>query len=273
MSNFINSLKFKLIRLIESNPILNLIIYNNISFFKPFLPHEKDYYGIKLLINNKIDDSIIDVGGNLGISAMGFRELGYENKIFLFEPNKYLFKKYINNKLLKNYKNIHAYNFALGVKEETKNFYYPYYKDSCLHYFCSFDKEYIKNSLKITFKNKNFKIINKPMKLKKFDKINLKCKPKFVKIDVEGFDYEVLRGMKKSIDKYKPVILVEFNKSNFFKIKKFLKMYNVWVYFYKSNKFKIFDENMIDTEISRTNKTNLMSIRNVFFIPKSYKWN
>ena len=79
--------------------------------------------------------------------------------------------------------------------------------------------------------------------------------------------------MKKSIDKYKPVILVEFNKSNFFKIKKFLKMYNVWVYFYKSNKFKIFDENMIDTEISRTNKTNLMSIRNVFFIPKSYKWN
>ena len=73
MSNFINSLKFKLIRLIESNPILNLIIYNNISFFKLFLPHEKDYYGIKLLINNKIDDSIIDVGGNLGISAMGFR--------------------------------------------------------------------------------------------------------------------------------------------------------------------------------------------------------
>ena len=161
----------------------------------------------------------------------------------------------------------------MGFKEETKNFYYPYYKDSCLHYFCSFDKEYIKNSLKITFKNKNFKIINKPMKLKKFDKINLKCKPKFVKIDVEGFDYEVLRGMKKSIDKYKPVILVEFNKSNFFKIKRFLKMYNVWVYFYKSNKFKIFDENMIDTEISRTNKTNLMSIRNVFFIPKSYKWN
>ena len=157
--------------------------------------------------------------------------------------------------------------------KKKQKFLLPIYKDSCLHYFCSFDKEYIKNSLKITFKNKNFKIINKPMKLKKFDKINLKCKPKFVKIDVEGFEYEVSRGMKKSIDKYKQVILVEFNKSNFFKIKKFLKMYNVWVYFYKSNKFKIFDENMIDTEISRTNKTNLMSIRNVFFIPKSYKWN
>ena len=82
MINFINSIKFKLIRIVESNPILNLFIYNNISLFKPFLPHEKDYYGMKLLINNKITDSIIDVGGNLGISAMGFRKLGYKNNIF-----------------------------------------------------------------------------------------------------------------------------------------------------------------------------------------------
>tara|TARA_S200000501_G_scaffold378869_1_gene444376 strand:+ start:3677 stop:4507 length:831 start_codon:yes stop_codon:yes gene_type:complete len=273
MNNLINSLKFKLIRIIESNPLLNLVIYNNISFFKPFLPHEKDYYGIKLLINNRINDAIIDVGGNLGISAMGFRELGYKNKIFLFEPNKYLFEKYINNKLIKDYKNIFAYNFALGFKEEIKDFYYPYYKKSCLHYFCSFDKKYIKNSLKITFNNKKFRIINNPMKLKKFDKLSLMCRPKFIKIDVEGFDYEVLKGMKKNINKYKPIILVEFNKSNFFKIKKFLNNYNVWVYFYKTNEFKIFNKNMIDIQISRTNKTNLMSIRNIFFIPKSHKWN
>ena len=49
----------------------------------------------------------------------------------------------------------------------------------------------LKNSLKITFNKKKFKIINKPMFLKKFDKLNLKCKPKLIKIDVEGFDYEV----------------------------------------------------------------------------------
>ena len=38
---FINSFKFKLVRIIEANPIINLIIYNNISLFKLFLPHEK----------------------------------------------------------------------------------------------------------------------------------------------------------------------------------------------------------------------------------------
>ena len=42
---------------------------------------------------------------------MGFRELGFINKIYLFEPNKYLFKNFIK-KLVKNYKNIRAFNFA-----------------------------------------------------------------------------------------------------------------------------------------------------------------
>ena len=35
------------------------------------------------------------------------------------------------------------------------------------------------------------------MNIKIFDKIKLNTNPKFIKIDVEGFDYEVLKGMKK----------------------------------------------------------------------------
>jgi len=73
------------------------------------------------------------------------------------------------------------------------------------------------------------------MFLKKFDNLNIKCKPKLIKVDVEGFDYEVLKGMKKTINNHQPIILVEFNKSNFYKIKKFLTRYNAWVYFYKTN--------------------------------------
>ena len=69
--NLINTLKFRLIRLVESNPTLNLLIYNNISLFKAFLPHEKDYYGIKLLLNNRLKDTILDVGGNLGSHLWG----------------------------------------------------------------------------------------------------------------------------------------------------------------------------------------------------------
>ena len=270
--NLIHSIKFRLIRLIESNPSANILIYNNISLFKAFLPHEKDYYGIKLLLKNKLNHAIIDVGGNLGISAMGFRKLGFINKIFIFEPNHFIFNNYIKKKLLKKYKNIYGFNFALGNKNQLKSFYYPYYKDKCIHYFCSFNKKYIQNSINITFKKKKLKIIDNPIKIRVYDNLQLICSPKLIKIDVEGFDFEVIKGMKKTIKKYNPIILVEFNKSNFFKIKRVLGDYNAWVYFYEKNEFKIFDKSMIDKDIARTTNSNLMSIRNIFFIPKLYKW-
>ena len=45
--------KFRIIRFIESNPELNLMIYNNIYLFKFLLPHEKDYYGMLKVCKNK----------------------------------------------------------------------------------------------------------------------------------------------------------------------------------------------------------------------------
>ena len=92
MINFINLLKFKLIRIIESNPKINLIIYNNISLFKLFLPHEKDYYGIKLLINNKKNDSIVDVGGNLGFHLWDLENWDLKIKYFYLNQINIYFK-------------------------------------------------------------------------------------------------------------------------------------------------------------------------------------
>ena len=155
--SFTNSIKFRLIRLIESNPYLNLLIYNNISIFKPFLPHEKDYYGIKHLINNEVNDSIIDVGGNLGISAMGFRKLGLNNKIFLFEPNKYIFKNYIKNKIIKNYKNIIGFNYALEKKKSQKISFIHTIKKSVFIIFVVLIKNILKIVLIFHLKEKKLK--------------------------------------------------------------------------------------------------------------------
>ena len=54
MFNFkiINILKYKIVRIVESNPTLNLLIYNNIRYFKFLLPHEKDYLGMKKICKN-----------------------------------------------------------------------------------------------------------------------------------------------------------------------------------------------------------------------------
>ena len=59
--------------------------------------------------------------------------------------------------------------------------------------------------------------------LKKFDNLKIRDQVCFIKIDVEGLDHLVLYGMKKCIEKFLPVILVEYNYSNFSMIYKIFK--------------------------------------------------
>ena len=92
--NFFLELKYYFVRLIEKIPIVQIIIYNLISNFNFFFPHEKDYYGLKKLIKLNEKRDFVDVGGNIGLSTIGFRQLGYNNRIFIFEPDKnYCVKK------------------------------------------------------------------------------------------------------------------------------------------------------------------------------------
>ena len=264
----LNIAKYRLVRIIESNPILNLLIYNNIRYFKFLLPHEKDYLGMKKLCQNKANKVILDIGANLGISSMGFRQMGFKNKIYIFEPNPFIFKNYLI-KIKKNDKNIHLKNFALGDKNKKEFFFIPYFKKKAIHYFASFDKEYIDNSIKMTFPNvvSKIKFKKKKIKIQKFDSLNFNIKPHFIKIDVEGYDYFVLKGMLKTIKKYKPIFLIEYNKENFSDIDKLLKNYEKYIYDIESdNLVKL--RKQLQSRISRTSKTNLLSSRNIYFVPK-----
>ena len=80
--------------------------------------------------------------------------------------------------------------------------YFPFYKSSCIHYFSSFDKKYLLNSIKMTFPKLLTKlnlIKRKKIKCIRYGDLNLKIKPHFIKIDTEGFDEYILLGMIKII--------------------------------------------------------------------------
>ena len=93
-------LKYKLIRYIESNYKLNLLIYNNIHLFKFLLPHEKDYYGMRLVCKNNPKDIILDIGASLGISSLGFIKLGFKTK-FMHLNRIIFYTKIFNQELEK----------------------------------------------------------------------------------------------------------------------------------------------------------------------------
>lgn len=272
IQNILSLLKYRLARILEQNPKLNIFFYNKVIHFPFFLPHEKDYHGIKLLVKSSKSSIFLDIGSNNGISSLGFRKLGFINQIYMFEPNKFINKKFLLKfKQKKNYK---VFNFGLSNLNCSKSIYYPFIGNYCLHYFGSFDKNYITNSIKLTSPKYAKKIIIKKSKLrlKKFDSLNIKKKIDFIKIDVEGHDYFVLQGMKRAIKKNLPIILVEFNKENFKKIYNFLSYYNAYIFLFSHKKFIKIDlkkNNEYPTQLARSKKNDLLSIRNVFFVPKN----
>ena len=221
------------------------------------------------ICKNRKNLAIIDVGANLGISTLGFRKLGFKNPIYLFEPNFFLYENYLI-KLKKKINNLYIKNFALGGENSTNKFYLAFYKKKCLHFCSSFSKKYIKNTIKITFpkyKNKIY-IKSKLIKSLRFDNLKIKHKPHFVKLDTEGFDYNILKGFKKTIKKHQPIFLIEYNADDHNKILKILKEYKTVIYDYESDKFLVVDKTIKKNKISRTNNENLLSNRNIYFLPK-----
>lgn len=261
---------FVLIRKLERYPEFILFILNNISHFNYFLPHDKDYYGMKLILDSgNQKNSFLDVGSNTGTSSLGFRKMGFTNKIHLFEPNYFLYTKFLK-KIKKKYSKIETHNLALGSKNSKINFYMPYVNNKFVHYFSSFDKNYVEHSCLNTFPNK--KIVLKKIKIRvvKFDDLRIEDPINFIKIDTEGYDFEVIKGMKKTINRFKPVLLIEYNPDLFSHIVKFLKNYSQYFYSLEQNSL-IKINNLNDKNFDRFGNSNSLSIRNIYFIYKKNK--
>ena len=268
--------KYKAVKFLEKIPIVQILIYNNLRYFKFLFPHDKDYLALRILFNKNEKRTFVDIGGNIGLSTIGFRELGFKNnQILIFEPDKLLIKKYLNN-LKKYYSNLKIFPFGLSNKNEFKNLYKAHYHNLFIHFNNSFSKNYIINKIKNNYPNKykQFKYKHNKYELKKFDDIKYKKKICFIKIDVEGYDHFVIEGMKKFLKKNKPIFLIEFNKSNFLRIWKNLKK-NYYCYsfqFDKNNFKKLYNKhfnNLMNGKILDKNYSK--NSINLFFIPKNLK--
>jgi len=269
----LSKIKHRLVRKIEKIPLLQIFIYNNLQYFKFLFPHDKDYYALQKLFPKNEKRTFIDVGGNIGLSTIGFRELGFnQNKIYVFEPDYNLIKKYLK-KIKQRYNKIKIFNFGLSNKETVAKLYKAFYKKKFFHFNNSFDKNYIINKLRDNYGEDSSKFIIKSslLRLKKFDDLNILEKICFIKIDVEGLDHLVLYGMKKCIKKNFPVFLIEYNLSNFKKIYNFLKKYYEFK-FYNFKKNKLVKINDIELSYLKRGKILEKEFKknsvNIFFIKK-----
>lgn len=188
-----------------------IIALSSIIYFFSLLKKNKlnsSEYEYKLLKNFiKKNDIVLDIGANIGRYSFKFSSLvGKKGFVYSFEPMSKSFFILSSLVYLSKKKNILPIKIALSnvtrkVKmqlgsSKIKNFIFDTNTESKIS----------KKSKKNIELNYSFKI----------DDLNINEKIKFIKIDSEGHEYEVLEGAINIIKKNKPIILVE-NNSNLIK--------------------------------------------------------
>lgn len=248
----------------------NFYLYELGIFFARYtnflLPHEEDLYGLNYL---KIEKSrnIIDVGASDGLCYKSLRYMGIKNKYNAFEPLKKN-KKYLI-KIKKKNSNFKFHVTALGDKNSQLVLYTPFYKKHFLYNWSSFSINECKYNLLL----RNFNVNLEKLKFKKHrvkqKRLDFfKFEPALIKIDVEGYETNVLLGAIKTIKKFRPIIYVEnnlkqkrINTINFFK-QKLLKLgYNAYTFNFEQKTFLNYNQR---------NVSGRFFSYNIYFITKDH---
>jgi FkbM family methyltransferase len=157
------------------------------------------------------NEVFIDVGANRGdmtLCLLQNKELS--NKIIAFEPNGSIFKHTANRTFVRANPRINLLNVGLGNSEGTLTLFTPQYRNWVFDGLSSFSFESASDWLKngMWRYNENLQTIQKhECVVKRLDSYNFK--PYFIKIDVEGFEFEVLKGAEFTIRNHSPLLLVE----------------------------------------------------------------
>ncbi len=135
------------------------------------------------------DHVCLDIGANIGNHSVQFASRFKE--VLSFEPNKKVYELLTIN--TRSFDNVTIYNFGLSDKTEES-------------YFVQKEGNLGGSFIESTNKRGD----GKKIELRRYDD-HFSKEVSFIKLDVEGFEIPVLKGMGQSIAKYGPVIAFELN--------------------------------------------------------------
>ncbi|MDA9190963.1 FkbM family methyltransferase, partial [Alphaproteobacteria bacterium] len=170
-------------------------------------------------------DLILDIGANWGYSINSFRNAGVRTKIVSFEVNPFY------DKCLSAFREIDYRNdyLSLGLAKKKLNltFYFPILNNNPITALCSqnlnllrdysiYPKEELKSDKFSSLEIYKFEAACFALdELVAENKKNLfSGRIEGIKLDVEGQEYDVLMGAKKTINLYRPDIIIENNKNS-----------------------------------------------------------
>ena len=172
----------------------------------------------------------IDVGVYRGVYS--FEMSKYSNLVHAFEPNPLLFIN-IEKNLKKIIKNINFYNYALSDQDGLISLKVPIRNKN--HNKENYEEYFQMGKASIHNKNEMNEFELFDIKRKKLDDFSFSNKISFIKIDVEGHEFFVLKGLEDSLNSIK-VIQFEFGGTMIDSRTFFQDFY----YFFTKNDFEIY---------------------------------
>lgn len=136
--------------------------------------------------------TVVDVGASIGYyTLLAAKRVGEDGFVYAFEPHPPSFERLIENVKLNDWKNVQAFNFAISDKKGKKKLYVF--------------KSGRASGSGFALRNDSVPITVKTMPLEDAVKTDIDL----VKMDIEGAEVEVLKGMERTLAKGKVKIICE----------------------------------------------------------------
>jgi FkbM family methyltransferase len=200
---------------------------NNKDDFKVMTIHEDDIIERFL---PKDGDIVVDIGAHIGLyTIISSKRVGFNGKVIAVEAHPENFEILNRNIQLNQLTNVIALNYAVYSEEEKLKLYLPSGESGFTKY----------NTIMPKFAKRDEKFIEVTAKpLDKLLQSNGISAVNWIKIDVEGAEFEVLKGAHNVLSDSKDIaILIELHGSPYEyrpKIEEFIKLYNLKIKFERS---------------------------------------
>ena len=156
-----------------------------------------DYEHAELrFIKNQLqhDDVFVDIGANIGVhSLIASQILKEHGKVISFEASKKNYLRLQEHIELNNAQNITAHHVAIAESEKEITLFY--------------NEQEANKGMVSAYGKKD--ALQETIKAVPLDSLLSETKIDFIKIDIEGGEYDALRGMKNILQNQQPILLIE----------------------------------------------------------------
>ena len=264
---FVKKLLALATKLAESHPYLWKLAWEAAHRLPVLLPHDQSYYALRHFIRVAPNGLFLDIGANDGISVLSFRKFHKSYRILSLEPNSMLEPALA--KIKRADPNFDYMMVGAGSVPSRLQFFVPIYHGIVLHTFTSSKADRVWDGIAHSFgKSVVASTVVKSVESDVIRIDDLNIAPTIVKIDAEGFGFEVLRGLEQTLARARPFVIIEMEWTKEDQSAAFLeaRAYIILSYNVVTDQFSILTGR--SDSASEINRPHASGSRNCFAVPR-----